>query len=150
MIHGRKINWVIIILFFQGTVFGIPLANTSHGPRQEQISLLKNIPQNIFPVRRDVPVLPDVIVVKRISAGLSKGEDGSWADTLLKVGAISEECMFLAHRNKNTRLSPIFQIRLLPGSDVFQPVPVVLFREVTSVMGPTAFLSQQCGNAHDF
>ncbi len=120
MIPGRKINWIIIVLFFQGTVFGIPIANTSHGRGKEQISLLKNIPQNIFPVRRDVPVLPDVIVVKRISNGLSKGGEG-----FLKVGAISEDHMFPAHRNKNTRLSLIFQIRLLPGSDVFRSCEIL-------------------------
>jgi serine protease len=85
-----------------GTVRGF----TDHRPRPE--------------VRRDIPVIPDVVTVKHRNPGLMKAGSAVWRNALQKAGAKSVRPAYAGHAGDATELSKIFEIELAPGTDVWK------------------------------
>lgn len=80
----------------------------------------------IYPINKDAPYAPDIILVKRRSSGLFKDAGQAWDRILQSVSAVSYDPMFPSHRDDGTRLSKVFSVHLIPGSDVHQACHLLL------------------------
>jgi serine protease len=72
-------------------------------------------------VQRQVPVAPDVVIVKRgRRPGTLKAEGPEWRNALKKSGALSIRPMFPTHVSDGTSLSGIDEVTLAAGTDVWK------------------------------
>jgi len=74
--------------------------------------------------RKEEPILSDRISVKRKKGGFGKSNALTWETTLHKAKAISVKPMFPQHASDETELSRIFEVALLPGTDVYDAISV--------------------------
>lgn len=85
---------------------------------------LKRTPKIQPMFRKDVPILSDRISVKRKKQDLGKSNSLQWESTLQKAKAISVNPMFPQHALDDTELSRIFEVKLTPGTDVYEAISV--------------------------
>ncbi len=89
------------------------------GGQRPDTPLLKNHSIQRIPLRKNAPVIPDLLIVKQRD-GLEKATHSSWLSALDKAGAVSVTPAFPAHTNDGTRLSSIMQVTLSSDADVFR------------------------------
>ncbi len=118
-----------ILMFFFFVLVGIFSLNSVYARTKSPGIVLTLARKGYYPVMKNVPILPDVVVVKRSVSGLLKAEGGSWQKTLQRIGAVSVLPMFPTHslQKQFTRddLSRIFKIHLSPGSNVYRAVSIL-------------------------
>lgn len=89
------------------------------------LSKNKNRP-NTLPLVRDVPVLPDIVILKQDNTDLAKNAQPFFQSLLKKAGVQSIQLAFPAHENDGTEISKIHVLKLSPGSDVYHACEVML------------------------
>ena len=104
--------------------------------------------KEVYPVSRDVPMLPDVVIVKRTVEGLMKGARVSWERSLQRVNAVGVEPMFAARQDDGIGLSRIFRVRLAPGTDVYEAVNL-LWEDPSVVWVEPEYLRKLCYDPND-
>lgn len=112
----RRKDLLALIFFFAAWIlFGNVLARSTIGNK-----VRGRVKTGYYAGNRNVPVLPDVVVLKEVSPRMLKGAESSWQTRLRGDDIRSVDPMFPAHRGDGSRLSRIYKIKLAEGSDVYE------------------------------
>jgi len=119
------------------------LAGRTTRPYRKNIVEPISIKDRLYPVIRDVPIVPDVIVVKMKKAYPNKTFEASFENTLQKIGILSINHEFAAHREDRTELSKIFRIKLPANVDIYKTVER-LSHESSVIWAEPIYLKRIC------
>jgi hypothetical protein len=115
--HRFLLFALVYLIFCQNNLLG----KTSYSNKVNRSKTI-SMRGRIYPVLRDVPVVPDVVVVKMAKVYPNQMFEPSFQNCLQKIGVRSVVHEFAAHREDDTELSKIFRIGLPTGSDIYSSI----------------------------